>query len=167
MSSPDTWSMQNFLYRGYVYPITAVSASGSSAFYTIAASNILPLPPIGATVTVAGFTSSVNNGAFTVTSNTFSTLVLANASATPESHAATGTVTALAASAGALVLTHVGATDSQFLVQSASGGSIPDISFVQDPTTGFQLLNSGQMQFFASGTVQAQLSTATFALPEC
>ena len=160
LSSPDTWSLQNFLYRGYVYTLTAVvSAGGGRAFYTVSP-NLEPLPPVGATVLVAGFTNSANNGSFTVAGGTTSTLTLNNGSAIMESHAATGTVTNLSVSAGALVLTHVGATRSQFLIPSTEAGTYPDIGFVQDTLSGLGYVGSGQVQLLAGGVIYG-FSTAT------
>ena len=73
------------------FGLTSAAISGTTVTYT---GTILAGRQNGlasATVIISGFSNSGNNGTFTVTSSTATTIVLTNASGVNESHSATGT----------------------------------------------------------------------------
>jgi hypothetical protein len=153
-SATDTWGLQNFLYEGYVYTLTAVAnAAAGHATYTVSGTNQYPLPPVNATVTVAGFVNGVNNGTFTVISGSQNSLTLANASSTAESASATALVATMPSSSDALVFTHSGTTRSQILIPSTLAGTYPDLGFALDASSGIGYIGSSQVEIWAGGVI--------------
>lgn len=128
-----TWKWANTTPTFTAIAVSAVTtSSGGSATYTItntAASTANGF--VGALVTIAGFVTGANNGTFTCTASTLTTLVLSNASASAETHAATAT--------GSLVGSPVLTLSRQY--STGSGGSIASsedtwsIQITSDQTT--------------------------------
>lgn len=71
----------------------AANASGGNTVYTGTITGGSASDFLGATFTVAGFTTSANNGSFVCVSSTTTTLTLANTAGVSETHAGTATVT--------------------------------------------------------------------------
>ena len=83
----------------------AANSSGGNTTYTGTFSSPYPTPAVGTTVSVviSGFTNAVNNGTFALVSCNSTTLVVANASGTAESHAGTAVYNPWGTSYGATI----------------------------------------------------------------
>lgn len=148
-SAQDTWTVQDFLYLGQTYALTAAADfGGGRAQYTVA-SLTNPLPPLNSTVRISGFTNISNNGTFTVFDNR-SILIVNNPSAVSETHAGSATITVLPTPLSTLILGHSGATNTQILAAS-SGGTYPQYSFITDPSCGLKYIGASQLELVAGG----------------
>lgn len=78
----------------------------------------------GAVINVSGFTNAGNNGTFTVTSSTATTLVVTNASGVNETHAGTVVMDFEAGDTVVQNTSGVGSGDYNFASTIASGGSV-------------------------------------------
>jgi hypothetical protein len=150
-SAVDTWGLQNFLYLGHTYTLTSASVFGGGRTQYFVSSTTNPLPPLGSTVLVSGFTNLGNNGSFPVLDNR-GTIIVTNAGGVNETHAGTALITAIPNVTSSLVLSHTGATNPQFLLPS-SGTTYPQLSFIADPTCGLKYIGSSQLEIVAGGEV--------------
>lgn len=132
----------------------AANASGGNTQYTGTITGGGTNNYAGASVTVAGFVNGVNNGAFTVVSNTTTTITLNNASGTAETHA--GTVSGTPSTTNnSPVLTLAGTsstasatqTDSWTIQSTHAAGSADNptinLSFLHAGSTGTKTVNLG------------------------
>jgi len=158
VSAVDSWTLQDFLYLGAVYTLSAASnAAGGQTTYT---GVFIPTLPVGTTLTIAGFSNAGNNGSFTVTDNRGNSLVVGNSGGVLESHVATATVTS--GSGSALLFTHAGSSSrTQILIPNAFS-NYPDLAFEGDTGLGFSNLGSSELQLSCGPSAAFLWTTNTF-----
>jgi len=99
------------------FALTSVAAaSGGNTVYTGSALNLLTNQLAGFSVVISGFTNGVNNGTFTVVSNTLLTITVNNAAGAAETHAGTAVCAALALS------------DSTYVLEACFNPIVPNIT---------------------------------------
>lgn len=113
---------------GTAFTLTQAAISGTTVTYTGTITGGGSSAFANAVIQVSGFTNAGNNGTFTVTSSTLTTLVVTNASGVNETHAGTAVADTAATSASTNVQWQgsagVGSGDIDFSSTIASGGSV-------------------------------------------